>query len=95
LENNVAVELCAYLDSLALIAAETYRKVDALERVVKQIELTKGLHREAEGLSDAGERLASLTARVAGLRVALNLPPTVRPVLPEKPEPPDVSFLRE
>jgi hypothetical protein len=89
------VQLCAYLDELAKLTSEIYRKVDAMESVVKGLELTREFHRMREGKSDAGERLASLAEHVAGLRESLLLPASDRPTLPERPEPPNLSWMDE
>ena len=94
--NEIALnELCDYLDALSLLIAETYRKVYALEQVAKRVELTREIHRQAEGRTDAAGRLETLTEHVAKLRLALLLPEKDPPTLPEKPDAPDLSFLKD
>jgi hypothetical protein len=95
MEKAVAEELCGFLDELSLLAAETYRKVKALEQMTEHGHFTQEAFRQGEGRTDAAGRLVTLTASVAKLRQALHLSPKAPPALPEKPDPVDLSFLKE
>jgi hypothetical protein len=95
MEKAVAEELCGFLDELSLFAAETYRTAKALEKMTEQKHFTPEAFRLAEGRTDASGRLEVLTASVAKLRQALHLSPKAPPTLREKPDPVDLSFLKE
>ena len=95
MEKVVAEELFGLLDELSLLAAETYRTAKAAEIMAEQGHFTPEAFRQAEGRTDADGRLEVLTASVAKLRQALHLSPKAPPTLPEKPDPVDVSFLRD
>jgi hypothetical protein len=94
MDQSVANELCNFLDELALFAADTYRKADALRRMTEQRHFTTEAFRQAEGRTDANARLEALTASVARLREVLHLSQRDPPTLPTKPDPIDLSFLQ-